>query len=65
MMADSPKNAHITVPIDLLARLKARRQSHQALAGVIEDLLTEVENSTSIIKGSKTPDISSTTIKGV
>ena len=36
---DSPSNVHIVVPKDLRERLKARKRPHQALAGVIEELL--------------------------
>ncbi len=42
-MVDSPKNVHIVVPKELRERLKARKRPHQALAGVIEELLNEVE----------------------
>lgn len=42
-MTDSPKNVHIVVPADLRERLKARKRPHQALAGVIEELLEQVE----------------------
>ena len=42
-MMDSPKNVHVTVPRELLERLKARKRPHQALAGVIEELLTIAE----------------------
>lgn len=38
-MTDSPNNVHIVVPKEMRDRLKARRKSHQALAGVIDELL--------------------------
>lgn len=41
MMADSPKNVHIVVPKELREELKALKRPHQAIAGVIEELLEE------------------------
>lgn len=34
----------IKIPVELLNRLKARKRPHQAIAGVIEELLNEVKN---------------------
>ena len=49
-MVDSPKNVHIVVSKELRERLKARKRPHQALAGVIEELLNEVENGKKEVK---------------
>jgi len=42
-MVDSPKNVHIVVPADLRERLKKRKRPHQAIAGIIEELLDIVK----------------------
>ena len=42
-MMDSPKNVHIVVPRELRERLKLRKKPHQAIAGVIEELLSQAD----------------------
>lgn len=37
------KRSAVKLPLELIDRLKARQRSHQAIAGVIEELLAENE----------------------
>ena len=43
------KASSIKLPVDLIDRLRALRKSHQAIAGVIEDLITASESKSLII----------------
>lgn len=53
---------NIAVPEELHNRLKARKRPHQALAGVIEELLNAVENNSNVKnKGHEKQNIRDTT----
>ena len=43
------KTSTVKLPLSLIAKLKTLKKSHQAIAGVIEDLITASEQTTIII----------------
>jgi len=56
MGMDKSKYKVIYVPLDLHAKLLSRKRPHQALAGVIEELLSEVEKTPSDKSVELSPD---------